>query len=33
LMWLNSNDYTLYVKEIYNKEKKLIDKLNLKSAK
>ena len=32
LMWLNSNDYTLYIKEIYAKEKKLVDRLNLKSA-
>ena len=31
LMWMNSNDYNQYVREIYRKEKKIVDKLNLKT--
>jgi tripartite-type tricarboxylate transporter receptor subunit TctC len=33
LMWLNSNDYTNYVKTVYDRERKLVDKLNLKATK
>lgn len=33
LMWLNSNDYTNYVQTVYDREQKLVDKLNLKVAK
>lgn len=33
LMWMNSNDYTNYVQTVYERERKLVDKLNLKVAK
>jgi tripartite-type tricarboxylate transporter receptor subunit TctC len=33
LMWLNSNDYTAYVQTVYERERKLVEKLNLKANK
>lgn len=31
VMWMNSKDYALYVKETYERERILVDRLNLKS--
>lgn len=33
LMWLNSNDYSNYIQTVYDRERKLVDKLNLKATK
>ena len=30
MMWLNSKDYTSYIKEIYDKERNMVNRLNLK---